>query len=228
MEELNIFTKNLDDLQKIFPNTQKIRITEFLKKNFKENIHFIIKQNVKTNRAGENRGGHNKIDYMFTEETFELIKNTYNLKYRYLTKINDNSIHVNILMNIENQTIGFIENSFKNVIDVRRQYSFGKYIVDLYFTTARLIVECDENNHKDRNENYEKEREHFILSQKNTIIRYNPNDKLFDLSLVLREINKILLKNTNIEYNQNDTSNHYKVIHVNFENNNVFLSLFCF
>jgi hypothetical protein len=58
----------------------------------------------------------------------KIIKNTYNLKYRYLTKINDNSIHVNILMNIENQTIGFIENSFKNVIDVIRQYSFGKYI----------------------------------------------------------------------------------------------------
>lgn len=218
MEELNIFTKNLDDLQKIFPNSQKIRITEFLRKNFKENIHFIIKQNVKTNRVGENRGGHNKIDYMFTEETFELVKNTYNLKYRYLTKINDNSIHVNILMNIENQTIGFIENSFKNVIDVRRQYSFGKYRVDLYFTSARLIVECDENNHKDRNENYEKEREDFILSQKNTIIRYNPNDKLFELSLVLREINKILFKNTNIEYNQNDISNDYKVIHVNFQN----------
>jgi very-short-patch-repair endonuclease len=121
-------------------------------------------------------------------------------------------------MNIENQTIGFIENSFKNVIDVRRQYSFDKYRVDLYFTCARLIIECDENNHKDRNEIYEKEREDFILSQKNTIIRYNPNDKLFDLSLVLREINKILLKNTNIEYNQNDISNDYKVIHVNFEN----------
>lgn len=218
MEESNIFTKNLDDLQKIFPNTKKYNITEFMKKNFKENIHFIIKQNVKTNRVGENRGGHNKIDYMFTEETFELVKNTFNLRYRYLTKINDNSIHVNILMNIENQTIGFIENSFKNVIDVRRQYSFDKYRVDLYFTTARLIVECDENNHKDRNEIYEKEREDFILSQKNTIIRYNPNDKLFDLSLVLREINKILLKNTNIEYNQNDISNDYKVIHVNFEN----------
>lgn len=218
MEELNIFTKNLDDLQKIFPNTKKFNITEFLKKNFKENIHFIIKQNVKTNRVGQNRGGHNKIDYMFTEETFELVKNTFNLRYRYLTKINDNSIHVNILMNIENQTIGFIENSFKNVIDVRRQYSFDKYRVDLYFTHARLIAECDENNHKDRNEIYEKEREDFILSQKNTIIRYNPNDKLFDLSLVLREINKILLKNTNIEYNQNDTSNDYKVIHVNFEN----------
>ena len=48
MEEINIFKKNLDDLQEIFPNTKKCNITEFLKKNFKENIHFIIKQNVKT------------------------------------------------------------------------------------------------------------------------------------------------------------------------------------
>ena len=156
---------------------------------------------------------------MLTEETFELVKNTFNLKYRYLTKINDNITHVNIthvniLMNIENQTIGFIENSFKNVIDVRRQYSFGKYRVDLYFPIVKLIIECDENNHKDRNKIYEKERETFLLSQKNTIIRYNPNDKLFDLSIVLREINKILFKNIITEYNSND----YKIIIVNFEN----------
>jgi hypothetical protein len=87
MEESNIFTKNLDDLQKIFPNTKKYNITEFMKKNFKENIHFIIKQNVKTNRVDENRGGHNKIDYMFTEETFELHRPKRKMRQTFYKKI---------------------------------------------------------------------------------------------------------------------------------------------
>ena len=210
MEESNIFIKNLDELLFLL-NKKKHSITEYIEKNFKENINFIKKKNtLKTNH----RGGHNKINYMLTEKAFELVKNTYNLKHRYLTKINDNILHINIIMSNENQTIGFIENSFKNVIDVKRQYIFDNYRVDLYFPIVKLIIECDENNHKDRNEIYEKERETFLLSKKNTIIRYNPNDKLFDLSIVLREINKILFKNIITEYDSND----YKIIIVNFEN----------
>ena len=59
------------------------------------------------------------------------------------------------------------------------------------------MVECDENNHIDRNQIEEKIREEFILSLGNIIIRFNPNDSKFDLSLVLQEINKIILKQNN-------------------------------
>lgn len=99
-----------------------------------------------------------------------------------------NDIHICI----ENQTIGFIEKSFNGVINVKRQHIFGKYKVDLYFMDYNLVVECDEFNHKDRNPSEEKIREDFILSLGNSIIRYNPNDKKFDLSNVLKEIYRIL------------------------------------
>ena len=52
--------------------------------------------------------------------SYELTKNTFNLKYRYISKINDNVGHLNILMSLENQTIGFIENSFKDIIKTKR------------------------------------------------------------------------------------------------------------
>jgi hypothetical protein len=85
-EENNInltkFTKNLEEILMFF-NSKKIRIVEFLKKNFRENIHFI---KLKSTQKEQGSGGHNKINYFLTEETYELIKNSFNLKHRYVTK----------------------------------------------------------------------------------------------------------------------------------------------
>jgi very-short-patch-repair endonuclease len=75
-------------------------------------------------------------------------------------------------------------------VEIKRQYQFDKYYVDLYFLKYKLVVECDENGHKDRDYNYEKDREKYITVMGNTFIRFNPNNKLFDLSDVLNEINK--------------------------------------
>lgn len=204
MELINydMFSKNLDDdLMPMF-NSHKKNLTDFIKKNFLLNKHYIMKP-----YGIKKKGGQNKIKYLLTEECFNLVKNTFNLKHKYLTKINDNVSHVNILMSLENQTIGFIENSFKDVIKTKRQKSFNNYKVDLYFEDYKLVVECDENDHLDRNPIKEKEREDYILSTGNSIIRYNPNDKLFDLSLVLREIHKFIL----------NFDRQTKLIKVNFE-----------
>ena len=59
----------------------------------------------------------------------------------------------------------------------------------------KLVIECDENNHDDRDPIQEKNRENYITSLGNKIIRFNPNDSGFDLSTVLREINVILFSN---------------------------------
>jgi hypothetical protein len=166
---------------------------KFLVKNFRENVHYVISKNIY--EKGK-RGGQNKINYMLTKETLELVTNTYNLKHRYIRKIG-NSQHVNIIMSLENQTIGFIENSFRYTIDVIREKSFlngvNRYFVDLYFPSFNFIIECDEDNHQDRDIINEKLRENYLLSLGK--IRFNPNDKLFDLSLVFQEIIKILFSN---------------------------------
>ena len=182
------FTKSIDECVSLF-NSQKVHLTTFVKKNFKKGIHFIeTKQTEKTNQ----RGGHNRIDMFLTDETFNLVKNSYNLKNRYIKQINENCGHVNVVMTIETQTIGFIENSFSDALKLKRQKRFGPYYIDLYFEDYNLAIECDENDHKDRNVIYEKNREQFLLEKNITIIRYNPNHKNFDLSYVLRKISKIL------------------------------------
>ena len=191
--EILQFSKNVEELLEIFMS-KKYVIIRYLKNNFKENIHYISKPS----NLNKNHGGHNKIDYLLTETSFELVKHSFNLKNRYLTKITENCCHVNLLMSLENQTIGFIENCFKDILKTKRQKIFGEYRVDLYFYDFNLIIECDENDHKDRNIDYEKKREEILLLKGNSIIRYDPNHKNFDLSFVLREINKfVLIKDNN-------------------------------
>jgi very-short-patch-repair endonuclease len=184
---MSIFTHNLNDL--LYLSSTKQNLVKHLKKNYKENIHYIIKKN-KIYKS--NNGGQNEIIFLLTEKTYEILKNSYNIRNRYIVNVSDNIKMVNIGMCIENQTIGFIENSFKNIVECKRQYSIGKYRIDLYFIDYKLAIECDENNHIDRNLQEELIRENYIISLGNNIIRYNPNTIDFDLSNVLRTINKKL------------------------------------
>lgn len=115
------------------------------------------------------------------------------MRNRYLVNVSDTIKTVNLLMPLETQTIGFIANSFKDVIECTRQYRIGPYIIDLYFPAYKLAVECDEHGHADRDPEYEQTRHEYIESQDITLIRFNPNDPTFDLSNVLREIHKHIM-----------------------------------
>jgi len=187
------FTRNLDELLDIA--SKKTNITKHLQKNYKENVHYMM-QTITENETKKGWGGQNKKTFLLTEVAFELLKNSYNMRNRYIVNVSDTVTCVNIGMCIENQTIGFIENSFKGVIECRRQYPIGSYRIDLYFPEYHLAVECDEYNHADRDPEYEKIREEYILAQGNQLIRYNPNAPQFDLSNVLRDIHKIIMRIT--------------------------------
>ena len=182
------FTKNVDELVDMF-KAKKDSVTRFVRKNFKEGVNFIEQNQAEKLNY---RGGHNRIHMLLTEDAYNLVKNTYNLKNRYIKKINENCGHVNVVMCIETQTIGFIENAFSEALRLTRQKRFGTYYIDLYFEDYNLAIECDENDHKDRDITYERTREQYLLEQNITILRYNPNDKNFDLSNVLRKITKVL------------------------------------
>jgi len=185
---MSVFIKDLDELSYI--STNKSNLTQHLKKNYIENIHYIIENKPILNKKG--RGGHNIIKFWLREDAYNLLKNSYKLRMRYITDVCDNIKQINLGMCIENQTIGFIENSFKDVFKCTRQYEFKNYKVDLFIHDFKLVIECDEFNHIDRDLNYEKKREEYILSLGNKIIRFNPNETNFDLSNVLRDIHKII------------------------------------
>ena len=97
-------------------------------------------------------------------------------------------------MTLENSTIGFLCNSLKNITDAYREYKVGLYYVDLFIPKINTVIECDENGHKDRNAIDEHIREDFIKTELGCeFVRFNPNDKSFDLSDIINKIFILLI-----------------------------------
>lgn len=182
------FVKSLDSLLETV-SSSKGNVVKFLYKHFKENTHYVkTYPNVETRKK---KGGQNKVDFFLTLDTFNLVHDTFNRRNRYIC--NKSSIRsVNLLMTLEEQTIGFLSSCFLDIYPYQRQYHIGKYRVDICFTSLKLILECDEFDHNDRNEDYERIRGNFILSEGFSIIRFNPNDVNFSMDVLLRTVNKFI------------------------------------
>jgi hypothetical protein len=186
------FTRDLEEFVCHF-KSQKVHLTLHLEKNYRVNIHYTKSQLKVDNETKKQNGGQNRIVYMLTEEAFELLKNSFKLRSKYIVDVSDNVKCVKFPMCIEAQTIGFIENAFQDLRAMSRQFRIGPYFVDLCFTDDFIVVECDEYGHHDRLAVNEAEREEFIKNQGYAMIRYNPNEAGFDLSDVLNRINRRLM-----------------------------------
>ena len=71
------------------------------------------------------------------------------------------------------------------------QFSAGKYRIDLYFPKYKLAIECDEFDHRDRDIEYEAERQKNIeMLLDCTFVRFNPDAKDF---CILKTVNKVFV-----------------------------------
>lgn len=83
----------------------------------------------------------------------------------------------------EESTVMFIVYCFLNKFKMTRQYRVGDYRVDLYVHDLNLVIECDENDHK----NYNPEKDHARTDTINrllanpTWIRYNPDKPIHEV-----------------------------------------------
>jgi hypothetical protein len=185
------FTRDLDESLDCF-QTSKYNLIRHLERNYRENIHY-TKSQAKIVNETRKHGGHNRIVYMLTEEAFELFKNSFNFRNKYIVDASQQVEVVKFPMCIEGQTIGFIENAYRGLHSMSREFRIGSYFVDLCFTNDLIVVECDEYGHRDRSLAEEEAREEFIKNQGYAMIRYNPNEPRFDLSDVLNRINRRLM-----------------------------------
>ena len=81
-----------------------------------------------------------------------------------------------------------ISRAFHNEKSIR-EYSIGKYRIDLYFPKYKLAVECDENNHQNYEILNERLRELYIQEQlKCTFLRFNPDDPEFNIGEPISKI----------------------------------------
>jgi very-short-patch-repair endonuclease len=93
----------------------------------------------------------------------------------------------------EQQCLYTIENVFKGQ-KMEDQFKVKPYYLDLYFPEYKIIVECDENGHRDRKPSEERERMDYV-NEKLDIddsywIRFNPDEYGFDITLVCGKINR--------------------------------------
>jgi very-short-patch-repair endonuclease len=181
------FPVSIDQLA-VDVNSRKDKILYYIKKHFREGVHYT---KVNYTPVVKKNGGQNRQDYYVTNETAELCRTTYNMKNKYVPHYK-NVEQVRVLMSLENQTIGFIASSLEGVVELKRQMKIGSYFADLCFPERRIVVECDELGHCDRDAGKEHEREEYIRSKGYKIVRFNPNEANFDLSTTLRRINHLL------------------------------------
>jgi very-short-patch-repair endonuclease len=71
------------------------------------------------------------------------------------------------------------------------QYKINNYLLDLYFPKYKLIIECDESKHQRiQNKLNDENRENQIKSliKDYTFIRYNPEEKDFNIFTIINKI----------------------------------------
>lgn len=80
-------------------------------------------------------------------------------------------------------------------VEIVTQKYVKKYKVDVYIPEYDLVIEIDENNHKDRDEKYEKQRENNIKKwKKYKFIRCNPDDANFNMNQLTGKITKHIIE----------------------------------
>ena len=136
-----------------------------------------------------------KDDYYLNEEGIrELLLKSKQPKAADLAEHLSINVHKHKYTPTENDSIEIIMKTFHGE-KMERQFKIGNYRIDLYLPEHKIAVECDEFDHIGRDINYEIFRQKFIEEQLQcTFVRYNPDDKDFDMALVLNKIYHTIIK----------------------------------
>ena len=138
-----------------------------------------------------NGGNQNCVFLTYNNLLKILIKSRKSNVIDFATKIGID-IESKIFTCIEADTLKCITSSFDGE-DFIYQYSIDKYLLDLYFPKYKLIIECDENKHNNKNHNYNdihREKNIKLLIKNCIFIRYSPESKNFNIFNVINKIYK--------------------------------------
>lgn len=138
------------------------------------------------------RGGHNKEIILLTKECYDQIVYLIKLRSRKQIALHEcEPQYVKRYMPKETETLGFLCNVFDGIFEIKLQYKMLHYRVDMYIVNKNVVIECDEHNHRDRDMQYEVQRQQDIIKSFNcTFIRFNPDDPNFKISELVNRVLK--------------------------------------
>lgn len=89
---------------------------------------------------------------------------------------------------VEIETLKILIEVFRDFEPIHQQ-PLEDYYIDLYLKKINLVIECDENGHKDRKKGTEIERENFIKNKLSCkFYRYNPDIENFNINHTIADI----------------------------------------
>jgi very-short-patch-repair endonuclease len=157
--------------------------------NTTRTLERVDKRNVFTILIKRSKSGKQLTKFVNLEGVKNIVLRSKSSKVKSIIETLDLSIDV-IFPKEEAHYINIIETSF-DFYKTIKQHSIGKYFIDLYFPDFNLVVEIDENNHRNRCKELEKVREEFIIKELNCkMIRFNPTIHLFNIGTVISQIFK--------------------------------------
>lgn len=170
--------------------TRKDVIVRYVQKHFVAGVQYTASP--VPNRCGKGRP---EVVYVLRPDAADLVRDTYGLKHRYVTRVGPGVRHVNaLLMSPENATVGFLCRALHGVTPAIREHRVGNYRIDLYLPEVRLAVECDEQGHAPYDQNAERAREDAIRASLGcTFLRFDPAEPGFDLARVVGDVLSRLL-----------------------------------
>lgn len=182
------FEYNIESIATKF-NTRKHCIKRTLKLyGFEQDKDYIIVKNENEKKWG----GNNYETIMINKSVYDQVVAHYALRTRKSSIVSDIEIKfIKRYLPEETETIDFVYETLSSSFTLKKQYKVLNYRIDLYIIEKKIAIECDENNHKDRDQQYEKKRENDIIEAIGCkFIRFNPNDKTFKLSTLMASILK--------------------------------------
>ena len=149
-----------------------------------------INNNLKVKLKYMTNRGEQLLSFLTYEGLKKIIVSSRTTESIYLAEKIGIDVYRNKFLAIESDTIDCIIKAFTGYETIK-QYQILGYRIDLYFIDYKIAVECDEYEHKYQLEEDKKREEEIKGKLGCEFIRFNPDDKNFNIFLV---INKIMRK----------------------------------
>lgn len=133
--------------------------------------------------------------YLDTDGVKQMLQKTKNGSLNVIKTISEAlNLDLNLIIpSKEKNTLECIIRAFP-AVSFETQYRVEKFRIDMYCKEFNIAIECDEFNHKNRDKNYETQRQAKIIEILGCdVVRYDPDSKNFDVLDVVGKISTLIL-----------------------------------